>query len=354
VKAEAKFVGAHSVEVHTGTGTETYDCKNVVIATGSRPFDLPGFSFDGQRIISSTEALDLTEVPNNFVVVGGGVTGLEIGVTYAQLGSHVTVIEMLDQLLPGIDMELVRVLERSLKKLGVVWHVKAKAKAYRDGKVHVELSDSKELTVDADKVLLSVGRRPNTDQVGLEKAGVVVDSRGFIKVDKQLRTNVTGIYAIGDVTGPPLLAHKGSKEGIVAAEVIAGKNSMADFRAVANVVFTDPEIATVGMTETHAKEAGYDSIVGKFPFSALGRAVLAAEPEGFVKIVADRQSKVILGVHTVGAEVGDIISEGALAVEMGATLEDVGFTIHPHPTLPEAIMEAAEAADGKAIHIVRT
>ncbi len=354
VKGRAQFRGPHTIDVQAGNARETYEAKNVIIATGSRSFEIPGFPFDGKHIISSTETLELTEVPRDFVVIGGGVTGLEIGTMYAQFGSRVTIIELLDQLLPGMDPELVRVLERALRKLGVTSHVKAKAKTYKNGKVIVELSDGKEIAVEADKVLVSVGRKPNSDQIGLETTGVAVDELGFIKVDKRQKTNVEGIYAIGDVTGPPLLAHKGSKEGIIAAEVIAGLKSVADFRAIANVAYTDPEIATVGMNEAQAKAAGYDPIVGKFPFTALGRAVLAGETDGFVKIVADRQSQAVLGVHIVGSEVADMISEGALAIEMGATLEDIGFTIHPHPTLPEALMEAAEAATGKAIHIART
>jgi dihydrolipoamide dehydrogenase len=200
---------------------------------------------------------------------------------------------------------------------------------------------------------VSVGRRPNSDQIRLEKTGVEADSHGWIKVDKQLRTNVPGIYAIGDVVGPPLFAHKASKDGVVAAEVIAGMNSQADYRAIAWAIFTDPEIASVGLTETQSKDKGYEPIVGKFPFTALGRALLAGETEGFVKVVADKKTDIVLGVHVIGPEASDIISEAALAIEMGATLEDLGFTIHPHPTLPEAIMEAAEAAKGKAIHIVQ-
>ncbi len=353
VKGVGTFKGPKELEVKTATGTEPLETKDVVIATGSRPFELPSFKFDGAHIISSTEALALQEIPKNFVVIGGGVTGLEVGTMYAQLGSKVTIIEMLEQLLPGTDIDLVRIVERSLRKLGVDYHVKSKAKEFRGGKVYAELEDGKESSFDADKVLVTVGRRPNSDQIGLGATGVKTDAQGYIQVNKKMQTNVPGIYAIGDVVGPPMLAHKASKEGVVAAEAIAGMNSEADFRAIAGVVFTDPEIATVGLTEAQAKEKGYDPIVGKFPFTALGRALLAGETEGFVKIVADKSSDVVLGVHIVGAEASDIISEAALAIEMGATLEDIGFTIHPHPTLPESIMEASEAARGKAIHILQ-
>ena len=353
VKGDGKFKGPHELEVKTGTGVETIETKDTVIATGSRPFELPTFRFDGTRIITSTEALALQEVPKNFVVIGGGVTGLEMGTMYAELGSKVTVIEMLDQLLPGTDIELVRIVERSFRRLGIDYHVKSKANSYRDGKVYATLEDGKEASFEADKVLVTVGRCPNSDLIGLEKTGVKTDAHGFIQVDKKMRTNVPNVYAIGDVIGQPMLAHKASKEGVVAAEVIAGMNSEADFRAIPGVIFTDPEIATVGLTEAQAKERGFDPIVGKFPFTALGRALLAGETEGFTKIVADRSSDLILGVHIVGAEASDMISEGALAIEMGATLEDLALTVHPHPTLPESIMEAAEAAKGKAIHILQ-
>lgn len=353
IKGQGAFKSSHELEVQTAAGTETVEAKDTIIATGSRPFELPSFKFDATHIISSTEALALQEVPKNLVVIGGGVTGLEIGTMYAQLGSKVTVIEMLDQLLPGTDLDLVRIVERGLRRLSVDYHVKSKANEYRNGKVYATLEDGKEGLFDADKVLVTVGRRPNSDQIGLEKTGVGLDSHGFIQVDKKMRTNVPGIYAIGDVVGPPMLAHKASKEGIVAAEVVAGMNSEADFRAIAGVIFTDPEIATVGLTEAQAKEQGFEPVVGKFPFTALGRALLAGETEGFAKIVADKSSDLVLGVHIVGADASDMISEAALAIEMGATLEDIGFTIHPHPTLPESIMEAAEAAKGKAIHILQ-
>jgi dihydrolipoamide dehydrogenase len=336
-------------------GTETIETTNIIIATGSRPVEIPGFKFDGINVITTTEMLALCEVPKNLVVVGAGVSGLEMATMYAQLDSKVTVIELLDQLLPGVvmDTEIIKVVERAFRKLGIEYHVKSRAKEYREGKVYATLADGKEVAFSCDKVLVSVGRRPNSDQLGLEKTGVKTDQHGWIQVDKKLQTNVPGIYAIGDVVGPPLFAHKASKDGVVAAEVIAGMNSEADYRGIAWAIFTDPEIASVGLTEAQAKEKGYDPIVGKFPFTALGRAMLAGETEGFVKIVADKESELVLGVHIIGPEASDLISEAALAVEMGATLEDVGFTIHPHPTLPEAIMEAAEAAKGKAIHILQ-
>jgi len=354
IKGEAKFNGPNTIEVKSATGTEIIETKNTIIATGTRPVEISGFKFDGTTVVTTTEMLALRQIPKNLVVVGAGVSGLEMATMYAQLGSKVTVIELLDQLLPGVvmDGEIVKIVERAFRKLGVEYHVKSRAKEYREGKVFVTLEDGKEAEFLCDLVLVSVGRRPNSDQLDIEKAGVKTD-HGWIQVNKKLQTNVPGIYAIGDVIGPPLFAHKASKDGVVAAEVIAGMSSEADYRGVAWAIFTDPEISSVGLTEAQAKEKGYDPVVGKFPFTALGRALLAGESEGFVKIVADKESELVLGVHIIGPEASDLISEAALAVEMGATLEDIGFTIHPHPTLPEAIMEAAEAAKGKAIHIVQ-
>jgi dihydrolipoamide dehydrogenase len=260
IKGTGTFTGPKQLDVKTSSGVEKIEAEHVVIAAGSRYFDLPTFRFDGTRIISSTEALSLQEVPKNLVIIGGGVTGLEMGTMYSQLGSRVTIIEMLEQLLPGTDIDLVKVVERSLRKQGVDYHVKSKAKEFRDGKVYAQLEDGKEAAFDADKVLVVVGRRPNSDQVGLQATGVATDSHGFIKVDKRMQTNVPGIYAIGDIVGPPMLAHKASKEGAVAAEAIAGLSSEADFRAIAGVIFSDPEIATVGLTETQAREKGHEPI----------------------------------------------------------------------------------------------
>ena len=353
MRGTAKLTGPNQIEVVGHDGTETVEAKDIIIATGSRYYDLPAFKFNGSTIISSTEALSLTQVPGKLVIIGGGVTGLEMGTMYAQLGCKVVIIEMLDQLLPGTDIALVRTVERTLSRLGIEYHVKSKANEFRDGKVYATLEDAKEQAFEAEKVLVTVGRRPNSDAIGLEKVGVKTDPHGFIQVNKKMQTNVSGIYAIGDVVGPPMLAHKASKEGIVAAEVISGMSSEADFHAIPGVIFTDPEIATVGLTEAQAKDNGYDPIVGRFPFTALGRALIAGETEGFVKIVADKASNLVLGVHIVGPEASDMISEAALAIEMGATTEDIGLTVHPHPTLPESVMEAAEAANGKAIHILQ-
>lgn len=354
VYGEAAFQAPHEIQIKTKDESRIITADNIIIATGSRPVELPSFKFDGNFIITPTDALSLTEVPRNFVIIGGGVSGLELGMAYAQFGSQVTVIEMLDQLLPGTDFELVKVVERTLKRLGVKAHTKARAKWAKDGKVAAQLSDGKEIEVPADKVMVVVGRRPNSDQIGLHTTGVKTDAAGFIQVNVQMQTDVVGIYAIGDVVGMPLLAHKASKQAIVAAEVISGQASAADFKAIPSGIWTDPEIATVGLTEGEAKRKGYDPIVGKFPFTALGRAIAVGETDGFVKVVAERESERILGVHMVGADVTDFISEAALAIEMGATLDDLALTVHPHPTLPESLMEATEAAKGRAIHILRS
>ena len=354
VYGEVRFQAPHQMQIRTKDGPRIITADNVIIAAGSRPVELPSFKFDGHFVITTTEALSLTEIPGNFVIIGGGVSGLELGTAYARFGSHVTVIEMLDQLLPGVDGELVRVVERNLRRLGVETHVRARAKWVKDGKVTAELADGKEIEVPADKVMVAVGRRANSDQIGLETTGIKTDEAGFIQVNAQMQTNVPGIYAVGDVVGMPMLAHKASKQGIVAAEVISGLASTADFKAMPSAIWTEPEIATVGLTEAEAKSKGYEPIVGKFPFTALGRAVAVGETDGFVKVVADKESEQILGIQIVGADATDLISEAALAIEMGATLEDVGLTVHPHPTLPESLMEAAEAAKGKAIHILKS
>jgi dihydrolipoamide dehydrogenase len=352
VYGEARFQGPHQVEIKSREGSKVVNADNVIIATGSRPVEIPGFKFDGKFVITATEALSFTEAPRNFVIIGGGVSGLELGMAYAEFGSHITVIEMLDQLLPGTDIDLVKVVERTLRKLGVETHLKARAKWAKDGKVSAQLADGKEIEVAADRVMVVVGRRANSDQISLETTGVKTDQAGFIQVNSQMKTNVPGLYAIGDVVGQPLLAHKASKQAIVAAEVIAGEASAADFKAIPSAVWTDPEIATVGLTEAEAKKQGYEPIVGKFPFTALGRAKAVGETDGFIKVVADKESEQILGIHMVGADVTDLISEAALAIEMGATLDDLALTVHPHPTLPEALMEATEAAKGKAINIL--
>lgn len=352
----ARFLGPHELEVTGEEETTTLEVENVIVATGSEPTPLKGFEPDGERVIYPRQALELEPLPDRMTIIGGGITGLEIGTMYAKLGSQVVVVELLDQLIPGLALDLVREVERSLKRLDVEYHVKTRALAMEVGEdgVTLEIETPKErLEVKSDVLMVSVGRRPRTTGLDLEKAGVEVDEDGFVRVDKRMQTNVRGIYAIGDVIGVPYLAHKASREGMVAAEVIAGEASEADWRAMPSAIFTDPEIATVGLSEAEAKEEGHELIVGKFPFRALGRALSQGEPDGFVKVIGDAGSHELLGVEIVGPHASDLISEAALALEMGAEVGDVELTIHPHPTLPEGLMGAAEDALGRAIHIPR-
>jgi dihydrolipoamide dehydrogenase len=352
VKGSVKLTAKHSFEVRDGQGqAQEWQADYLLLATGGRPVEIPGFKIDGKRVISSTEALELLEVPKTLCVIGGGVIGLELGTALSHLGSKVTVVEMLDQLLPGTDPDLVRVVTKNLRAFGIEYHTKAKAKRLTDRGVEVELEDGKVIEVPGEKVLLSVGRKPNTDALGLDKAGVKVSPKGIVEVDHEMRTSVSHIFAIGDIVPGPQLAHKASHEGLVAAEVIAGHKAGADWQTVPAVIFTDPEVATAGITEAEAKAKGMDVLVGKFPFAASGRALSTGESEGLVKLIADKKTQVVLGVHIVGHEASDLISEAALAIEMGATLDDLALTVHPHPTLPEALMEAAEAAKGRAIHV---
>lgn len=347
----------HKVIVEGADGTRTITAKNVVIATGSRPIEIPGFAVDQKRIIDSTGALALDHVPGRLVVIGGGYIGLELGTVYAKLGSKVTVVEALDSVLAGMDPECVAVVARKLKKMGIEVLTGARAKSWEDKGDRVTLTLDTEQgakAIDADKILVSVGRRPNSDKLGLEDAGVHTDQRGFIPVDAQLRTNVPGIFAIGDVAGGMLLAHKATKEGEVVAEVIAGHRVANDTRTMPAVVFTDPEIASTGMTEEQARAAGHDQLkVGKFPFAALGRALSVNDTDGFAKVIADAETDEVLGVHIVGNGASDLISEAALAIEMGAVLHDLSLTVHPHPTLSEALREAAAVALGEAVHVVQ-
>jgi len=341
----AKLVSRNTVEVTDASGAvTTIQADNIIIATGSRPIEIPGFKFDGKRIVDSTGALDFAQVPERFIVVGGGYIGIEIGTLYAKLGSKVTVVEALPSILTGNDPEIVQVVARKLKKLGVEVMTGAKAKSW------TEAGSRAAVTLEADKVLVAVGRRPNSEGLGLEQVGVKIE-KGFVPVDKRLRTNVPGIYAIGDVAGQPMLAHKASREAEVAAELIAGHRAEFDVRCIPAVIFSDPEVASAGITAEEAEKRGRKIKVGKFPFVALGRAIANADTDGFVKVVIDAETKEVLGIHVVGNGASDIIAEAALAIEMGALAEDLSLTIHAHPTLPEAIMEAAKASLGEAIHI---
>jgi dihydrolipoamide dehydrogenase len=354
IQGEAYFSGPNSVRVTTENSAQTYTFNDVIIATGSRPAELRVLPFDGKRILSSTEALNLQEVPERLIVVGGGYIGLELGTAFAKLGAKVTILEGTSSLLPGTDPALTKMVTRKLKKLGVEVYTNAMVEGGENTGdevvVRATVKDG-EKAFTADYALVAVGRKPNTDELGLQFAGVETDERGFIKIDAQCRTNVDHIYAIGDCAGGALLAHKASYEAKVAAEAMCGQNSVIDWQAMPFVIFSDPEIAYTGLSEEQAKEQGYDPVVSRFAFQANGRA-LSMNHADVVQVVADRETKRVLGVQIVGPEASSLISEAVFAVEMGANAEDLALTIHAHPTLPEVLMEAAEGILGHAIHMV--
>jgi dihydrolipoamide dehydrogenase len=349
----ATFTGPKSMEVETADGTVKVECDNLVIATGSRPIQIPGFDFSDKRVCDSTKALALNEVPKRVVVIGGGYIGLELGQMLRKVGANVTVVEMADDIMPGFDKDVVKLLGRTLKKSGITVHRKTAAKGWEeseDGAIVKVEGPKGAIDIAADTILVTVGRRPNNE--GLEATGVKIGPRGQIVVDSQLKTNVPGVYAVGDVAEGLMLAHKASHDGEIAAEVIAGHNAHNDAKTVPAVVFTDPEIATAGMMEHEAKEKGYDVKIGKMPFAALGRALTTNETDGFFKVILDAEDDRVLGVTICGPHASDLISECALAIEMDAEALDIGLTIHPHPTLSEGVMEAAKAAIGQAVHVV--
>ncbi len=354
VRGAARFVAKDAVEVRGGDGEAVrLEAKAFIVATGARPIEIPGFSYDGKDVWSAKEAVDLPELPKRLVCIGGGVIGMELGTVYAKLGSQVTYVEALPQILTGVEPEAVRLVAKGLRQRGSTVLLNAKAKGFsrKEGALAVQVEvDGKPQELAADKILVSVGFRPNTEGLGLAEIGVKIGPKGFPELDEQLRTSVPSVFVVGDLAGPPFLAHKGFKEGEIAAEVIAGMKSARDWVALPAAIFTDPEIGMVGLSEEEAKAKGYDPIVGKFAFAALGRAIAIDHTEGFVKVVGDRQSKLLLGVTMCGPEASDLVAEAALALEMGAYLEDVALTIHAHPTLPEAFMEACKAALGEAIH----
>lgn len=356
VKAVAELTAPGKVAVKGDGVTGEILTKNIVIATGSSSIQLPGLEFDGQKVIGSKEALELKQIPERMLVVGGGYIGLEIACMYQRLGSQLTVVELTDQLLPGTEPDLVRYVYRNLERRGATIYLSSKVssidKSLQATKVKIETPNGP-VVAETDVVLVSVGRKPLTVGMNLGNLGVQVDQKGFVITDSHMQTTIQGIYAIGDVRGMPMLAHKAQKEGIVAAESAAGLPTVAEWRAIPWAIFTDPEVSGVGFTEKQATEAGYQVKKTRFPFGGLGRALAAGEPDGFARIVSDAKNNVVLGVQIVGPEASDLISEAALAVEMGATLNDLALTIHPHPTLPEAIMEAAESGMGRPIHQLR-
>lgn len=353
LKGEAFFNDSNQLRVIDGNDAQSYTFKNAIVATGSRPIEIPGFKFGG-RILDSTGALNLPEVPEKLIVIGGGYIGSELAGVYANLGSKVTILEGLPTILNAFEKDMVKLVEDNFKSkdVNIVTNAMAKSAEETDNGVKVTYEvDGKEEVVEADYVLVTVGRRPNTDDLGLESAGVEMDERGLIKVDKQGRTSSKNIFAIGDIVAGPPLAHKASYEAKIAAEAIAGKNVEIDYVAIPAVCFTDPELATVGITEAEAKEQGISVKVSKFPFGANGRALSLDETEGFVRLVTEKESGLILGGQVAGVGASDIIAEIALAVEARMNIEDLSLTIHAHPTLAETIMDASELSLGLPIHI---
>lgn len=357
-KGNAVFKDAKTLEVTLEGGTkETLTAKDIVIATGSRPVEIPVLKYNGKTIVDSTGALDFKTVPQKFVVIGGGFIGLEIGTAYAKLGSEVTIVEAMPQLLASVDPELVQVVEKKARKLGMKVMVNTKALGVKESggtlKLEVEDGEKKKQTLEATHILVSAGRKPNSDGIGIEKTGVKMDPRGNILTNNQSQTGVPGLWAIGDVAGAPQLAHRAMMDGMLAAAAIAGEKSFKDYKSIPWAVFCDPEIAVCGLTEKDCKDKGIKYKIGKFPFAANGRALSTNEAEGFVKVIVSDPHETVLGVHMVGPEVSNLIAEANLAVEMGACAEDIIRTIHTHPTLPEAFPEAVEAAVFQPIHIYK-
>jgi dihydrolipoamide dehydrogenase len=352
LKGHAKFTGKDSIDV-AGTA---YTAKNIVIATGSSVTPLPGVEIDHDRIVDSTSALELKAVPQTMVVIGGGVIGLELGSVWRRLGAEVTVVEFLDQLLPGMDGEVRKEAQKILKKQGFAFRTSTKVTGAKASKTGVTLTVEPAAggaaeTIEADTVLVSIGRRPNTDGLDLDKAGLATNKRGQIEVDHDFKTSVPGIYAIGDVVPGPMLAHKAEDEGIAVAEILAGQIGIVNHDVIPSVVYTMPEIAGVGLTEEDAKAAGHEVKIGKFPMLGNSRAKTNREPDGFVKVIADAKSDRVIGVWIIASVAGTMIAEAALGMEFGATSEDIAYTCHAHPTHSEAIKEAAMAVRGKPIHV---
>jgi dihydrolipoamide dehydrogenase len=358
IEGTAEFAGERTARVvhgGEGQGAETIEFEHAVVATGSRPVELPGLPFADEPVLDSAAALELDRIPDRLVVVGAGYIGMELSTTFAKFGSDVTVVEMLADVLPGYEDDVSRLVRERAEELGVEFQFGEGATGWRDGAdggvvVTAEDDDGTESRYPADRVLVAVGREPVTDTLALGEVGLEPNEDGFIETDERARTDREHVFAVGDVAGEPMLAHAAFREGVVAAEVLAGEPAALDNRAMPAAVFTDPEVATVGLTEGEAVEAGYDPVVGEMPMRASGRALTLDRTEGFVRVVADDGTGAILGGQIVGPEASELVAELSLAVEMGATLEDVATTVHTHPTLAEAVHEAVENARGEAIH----
>ena len=349
IQGHGVFTDAHEMTVETGEGSRAVSFAKAIIAAGSQAFKLPGLPWDDPRIMDSTDALELQEVPERLLVIGGGIIGLEMASVYQGLGSQVTVVELTDQLMPGTDRDLVRPLQKRItsRYAGIFVGTKVTALVPSNDGLHASFEGAKipENTV-FDRVLVSTGRTPNGNLIGAEKAGVEITERGFIPVDKQMRTNVPHIFAIGDIVGQPMLAHKATHEAKVAAEVCAGMKSAFEARVILSVAYTDPEIAWAGLTETEAKEQGIDYQLGKFPWAASGRAMGIGRTEGSTKLLFDPATERVIGAGIVGPHAGDLIAECVLAIEMGCEAADIGLSIHPHPTLSETVAMSAEVFEG--------
>jgi dihydrolipoamide dehydrogenase len=344
------------VSIKSSSGdTQEIETKNIVIATGSAPVEFPFAKFDGKTIVSSTEALEFTEPPKKLLVIGAGAIGLELGSVWNRLGSEVTILEFLPRIALGFDLELANLLQRLLTSQGMIFHLETKVSAIKvdnDRATVTATKDGQELKFDADKVLVSVGRRPFSDGVGAEKVGVALDEKKRIKVDNHYRTNVEGIYAIGDVIAGPMLAHKAEDEGIACVEIIAGKAGHVNYEAIAGIIYTNPELAGVGLTEDQAKEQGIEVRIGRFPFRANSRALCIDDVEGMVKVVADAKTDRVLGAHILHHAASELIAEAVSVIEFGGSSEDIGRTTHSHPTLSEAVKEAALNVEKRALHII--
>jgi dihydrolipoyl dehydrogenase len=357
VNGRARLVAPGAVEVDRADGPLRIEAKKgIIVATGGAPIELPGLAFDGTDIIGAMEAVSLKEIPKRLAVIGGGVIGLELGTVYRKLGAQVTVVEMTSRILPGIDPEIVAACARRLRQLKIKVLTESRAVGVEktaDGLNLKIVSGEKENQVVVDKVLSAVGMRPITEGLGFKDMGIEIDELGFVKTDKHCRTNVAGIYAVGDLTGQPMLAHKASFEGEVAAEAIAGETGRNRHMPMPSAVFTDPEIGCIGLTEPQAVEAGYKTKIGKFFFAASGKALALQETSGLVKVVADAETDKVLGVHIAGPHASDLLGEAAIAVYKGLTTKDMAHIVHAHPTLSETLLEGFLAADGLAIHAVR-
>jgi dihydrolipoamide dehydrogenase len=355
LSGEAYFVDQNTVRIMDENSAQTYKFNNCIIATGSRPIEIPTFKFS-KRVIDSTGALSLNEIPKKMVVIGGGYIGTELGTAYANFGTEVVIVEGADELLNGFEKQMSAVVKRRLKKKGVEIFTKAMAKGVEETENGVKVTfevNGEAQNVEADYCLVTVGRKPNTDELGIEQVGIEKTDRGIIKIDKQCRTSVNNIYAIGDIVDGPPLAHKASYEAKIAAEAISGHPAEIDYLAIPAVVFTDPEMATVGYQEHEAKAEGIEVNAAKFPFGANGRALALDSADGFLKLVTRKEDGLVIGAQIVGTNASDMIAELGLAIEAGMTAEDIAMTIHAHPTLGEISMEAAEVAIGSPIHIVK-